>query len=119
MDREFVEAAAVRAEIARSKYHNGLLSFEDWDIIEAEYSQPAEGRAHQKLAETASPPRAAQGSRRRARGPDSVRLNGTTQARKRAKCVPPPPLMGEGEESVITVCSYRPLSPPLSRRRRM
>ncbi len=34
VDREFVEAAAVRAEIARSKYNNGLLSFEDWDIIE-------------------------------------------------------------------------------------
>ncbi len=34
VDREFVEAAATRAEIARSKYNNGLLSFEDWDIIE-------------------------------------------------------------------------------------
>jgi len=34
VDREFVEAATVRAEIARSKYKNGMLSFEDWDIIE-------------------------------------------------------------------------------------
>lgn len=34
VDEEFVEAAAARAEIARSKYNNGLLSFEDWDIIE-------------------------------------------------------------------------------------
>ena len=34
VDLEFVEAAATRAEIARSKYNNGLLSFEDWDIIE-------------------------------------------------------------------------------------
>jgi outer membrane protein TolC len=34
VDEEFVKAAALRAEIARSKYNNGLLSFEDWDIIE-------------------------------------------------------------------------------------
>ncbi len=34
VDRAFVEAAEVRAEIARAKYNNGLLSFEDWDIIE-------------------------------------------------------------------------------------
>ncbi len=34
VDKAFVEAAEVRAEIARSKYNNGLLSFEDWDIIE-------------------------------------------------------------------------------------
>ncbi len=34
VDLEFVEAAHVRAEIARAKYNNGLLSFEDWDIIE-------------------------------------------------------------------------------------
>ena len=32
--REYVEAARVRAEIARNKYNNGLLSFENWDIIE-------------------------------------------------------------------------------------
>lgn len=34
VDRSFVQAAQVRAEIARAKYNNGLLSFEDWDIIE-------------------------------------------------------------------------------------
>ena len=34
VDLEFVQAATVRAEIARHKYDNGLLSFEDWDIIE-------------------------------------------------------------------------------------
>jgi len=34
VDRDFLAAATARAEIARSKYNNGLLSFEDWDIIE-------------------------------------------------------------------------------------
>jgi outer membrane protein TolC len=34
VDASFREAAMVRAEIARKKYNNGLLSFEDWDIIE-------------------------------------------------------------------------------------
>ncbi|HSA58585.1 MAG TPA: TolC family protein [bacterium] len=33
-DKSFLDAASVRAEIARSKYDNGLISFEDWDIIE-------------------------------------------------------------------------------------
>ena len=31
---EFLAAAEVRSEIARSQYQNGLLSFEDWDLIE-------------------------------------------------------------------------------------
>ena len=31
---EFLKAAEVRAEIARVQYQNGLLSFEDWDLIE-------------------------------------------------------------------------------------
>jgi len=31
---ELLEAAEVRAEIARTKYRQGLLSFEDWDNIE-------------------------------------------------------------------------------------
>jgi outer membrane protein len=30
----FLEAAKVRAEISRSKYNNGLMTFDDWDIIE-------------------------------------------------------------------------------------
>lgn len=33
-DRSFVEAVQVRAEIARERYNNGLISFDDWDIIE-------------------------------------------------------------------------------------
>lgn len=34
VDEAFYEAARTRARIAREKYNNGLLSFEDWDIIE-------------------------------------------------------------------------------------
>lgn len=34
VDRSFKIAVSVRAEIARKKYNNGLLTFEDWDIIE-------------------------------------------------------------------------------------
>lgn len=34
VDEDFLKAATARAEIARSKYSNGLMSFEDWDIIE-------------------------------------------------------------------------------------
>ena len=34
VDEAFVEAADARARIARSKYNNGLMSFEDWDRIE-------------------------------------------------------------------------------------
>lgn len=30
----FADASSTRAEIARSKYNNGLSSFDDWDIIE-------------------------------------------------------------------------------------
>ena len=30
----YVEAASTRSKIARGKYNNGLLSFENWDIIE-------------------------------------------------------------------------------------
>ena len=33
-DESFRKAAVTRSEIARAKYNNGLLSFEDWDIIE-------------------------------------------------------------------------------------
>jgi outer membrane protein TolC len=36
MDESFRSAAKVRAEIARGKYENGLLSFEDWDQIESD-----------------------------------------------------------------------------------
>ena len=34
VDRAFLDAANARAEIARSKYESGLISFEDWDLIE-------------------------------------------------------------------------------------
>lgn len=33
----YVEAAKTRAVISRNKYNNGLLSFENWDIIENDY----------------------------------------------------------------------------------
>lgn len=33
-DESFRKAAIVRSDVARTKYNNGLLSFEDWDIIE-------------------------------------------------------------------------------------
>lgn len=35
VQQEFLQAATVRAEIARSQYTSGLLSFNDWDIIES------------------------------------------------------------------------------------
>ena len=34
VDQSFQVAALKRAEIARSKYNNGLLTFENWDLIE-------------------------------------------------------------------------------------
>lgn len=34
--QSFVTAAETRAEIGRSKYNTGLLSFEEWDIIESD-----------------------------------------------------------------------------------
>lgn len=34
LQAEFLDAAQVRVEIARTQYENGLMSFEDWDIIE-------------------------------------------------------------------------------------
>lgn len=36
VDSRFREASLTRSEIARAKYNNGLLTFEDWDIIESE-----------------------------------------------------------------------------------
>lgn len=39
IDSKFKEAAETRAEISRRKYNNGLLTFEDWDIIESELIQ--------------------------------------------------------------------------------
>jgi outer membrane protein TolC len=34
VDESFLQAARVRADIARNKYNNGLITFDDWDIIE-------------------------------------------------------------------------------------
>lgn len=34
VDQSFADAAKVREEIGRNKYNSGLLSFEDWDLIE-------------------------------------------------------------------------------------
>lgn len=34
VDLSFLKASEVRAQIARSKYKNGLMSFDDWDLIE-------------------------------------------------------------------------------------
>ncbi len=39
VDRAFLEAAVTRSEIARSRYNNGLMSFEDWDRIENDLIQ--------------------------------------------------------------------------------
>ena len=36
VDKSFVEAATAREKIAREKYNNGLLTFDDWDIIETD-----------------------------------------------------------------------------------
>lgn len=37
VDSNFKEAASLRAEIARNKYNNGLLIFENWDVIETDF----------------------------------------------------------------------------------
>ena len=39
IDEKFKNASGTRAEIARAKYNNGLITFEDWDIIENELIQ--------------------------------------------------------------------------------
>ena len=39
VSQAFLDAATTRAEIARSKYNNGLMSFEDWDTIENDLIQ--------------------------------------------------------------------------------
>ena len=36
VDQSFLDAALVRAEIARNKYNNGLMTFDDWDVIESD-----------------------------------------------------------------------------------
>lgn len=36
VDASFRDAANIRSQIAKSKYNNGLLTFDDWDVIEAD-----------------------------------------------------------------------------------
>lgn len=38
-DKLFKDAAVTRAKVARNKYNNGLLTFEDWDVIENDLIQ--------------------------------------------------------------------------------
>lgn len=37
IEKSFLEAARLRAEISRTRYSNGLLSFEEWDRIENDF----------------------------------------------------------------------------------
>jgi len=57
VDAAFVEAAETRAAIARSKYNNGLMTFEDWDRIETDliqrYKAALVGRRDRVSAEAA------------------------------------------------------------------
>lgn len=39
VDQAFLDAAKVRAEIARSQYNNGLITFSDWNLIENDLIQ--------------------------------------------------------------------------------
>jgi outer membrane protein len=39
VDLAFLDAAMTRADIARTKYNNGLMTFENWDIIENDLIQ--------------------------------------------------------------------------------
>lgn len=39
VNQAFVDAALTRAEIARSQYNNGLLTFNDWNLIENDLTQ--------------------------------------------------------------------------------
>lgn len=39
VSRSFSDAALIRAQIARSKYQNGLMSFDDWDLVESDLIQ--------------------------------------------------------------------------------
>ena len=39
VDESFKQAASVRADIAKNKYNNGLLAFENWDQVENDFIQ--------------------------------------------------------------------------------
>jgi outer membrane protein len=44
VDEQYYQAASVRAQIGREKYNNGLLSFEEWDLIENDLIQREKNR---------------------------------------------------------------------------
>lgn len=39
VDEKFKQAAQMRSEIAKKKYNNGLMSFDDWDVVENDLIQ--------------------------------------------------------------------------------
>jgi outer membrane protein TolC len=54
VDTSFKEAATMRANIARNKYNNGLLIFEDWDVIETDLINRQKSYLQSKLARVTS-----------------------------------------------------------------
>lgn len=44
VDEKFKSAAQMRSEIAKKKYNNGLMSFEDWDVVENDLIQREKNR---------------------------------------------------------------------------
>ncbi|OGS00462.1 MAG: hypothetical protein A3G85_09140 [Elusimicrobia bacterium RIFCSPLOWO2_12_FULL_39_28] len=57
IQKQFLEAAQERAKIARSQYNNGMLSYQDWDLIENDLTltekQTLESLQRAALAEAA------------------------------------------------------------------
>jgi hypothetical protein len=51
VQKELFEAEQLRAEISTSKYKQGLLSYEDWDIIESNLIN--QGKTHLQRRRTA------------------------------------------------------------------
>ena len=85
--RGYLDAALVRAEIARNKYNNGLLSFEDWDIIENDLITRQKTVIYEPAGPGRSPRR--HGSRRRERG-DSVKKEVAVRDSRRRRSSPAP-----------------------------
>ena len=54
VDESFRSAAKLRAEIARNKYNNGLLIFEDWDAIETDLITRQKSYLQSKLSRVTS-----------------------------------------------------------------
>lgn len=57
IQKEFLEAAEERAKIARAQYNDGLISFQDWDLIENDFTntekQSLQSLRNAALAESA------------------------------------------------------------------